>query len=165
MLIIAQNRRTSQMIHPLRAPRAIGWKWAIVLTSVGFGLLHLRNTGANAESVTLVTLAGFFLAAVLYATRSLYAAWMAHFAWNWTMAVLFHSRGERLSRWNRPATVMLMRGRIGQRAASGGRRAACRPASEWLVGMRLLVSRAARARRARRVGHSGETSRWPNASP
>jgi uncharacterized protein len=68
-----------------------GWRWAIVLTSVGFGLLHLANNGATAESVTLVTLAGFFLAAVVYATRSLYAAWMAHFAWNWTMAVLFHS--------------------------------------------------------------------------
>jgi uncharacterized protein len=71
--------------------QALGWKRAIALTSVAFGLLHLRNNGANAESVTLVTLAGFFLAAVLYATRSLYAAWMAHFAWNWTMAVLFHS--------------------------------------------------------------------------
>ena len=42
-------------------------------------------------SLALVTLAGFFLAAVLYATRSLYAAWMAHFAWNFTMAVLFHT--------------------------------------------------------------------------
>jgi membrane protease YdiL (CAAX protease family) len=67
-----------------------GWLWAVVATSVGFGLLHLSNTGANAESVGLVTLAGFFLAAVVWATRSLYAAWMAHFAWNWTMAVLFH---------------------------------------------------------------------------
>ena len=27
----------------------------------------------------------------LYATKSLYAAWMAHFAWNWTMAVVFHT--------------------------------------------------------------------------
>ena len=61
------------------------------MTSVGFGLLHLANNGATVESLALVTLAGFFLAAVLYATRSLYAAWMAHFAWNWTMAVLFHS--------------------------------------------------------------------------
>ncbi|MDB4875763.1 MAG: Abortive infection protein [Gemmatimonadetes bacterium] len=69
----------------------LGWKWAIVITSVGFGLLHLANNGATAESVALVTLAGFFLAGVLYSTRSLYAAWMAHFAWNWTMAVLFHS--------------------------------------------------------------------------
>ena len=69
----------------------LGWTWAIVATSVGFGLLHLANNGVTAESVGLVMLAGFFLAAVLFATRSLYAAWMAHFAWNWTMAVLFHT--------------------------------------------------------------------------
>jgi membrane protease YdiL (CAAX protease family) len=68
-----------------------GWTWAIVATSVGFGLLHLGNNGVTAESVALVMLAGFFLAGVLYATRSLYAAWMAHFAWNWTMAVVFHT--------------------------------------------------------------------------
>ena len=68
-----------------------GWPWAIAATSVGFGLLHLSNAGASPESMTLVILAGVFLAGVLYATRSLYAAWMAHFAWNWTMAVLFHT--------------------------------------------------------------------------
>jgi membrane protease YdiL (CAAX protease family) len=68
-----------------------GWTWAIFATSVGFGLLHLTNNGATAGSVALVTLAGFFLAGVLYATQSLYAAWMAHFAWNWTMAAVFHS--------------------------------------------------------------------------
>lgn len=68
-----------------------GWAGAIAATSVGFGLLHLRNDGANVESLTLVTLAGVFLAVVLYATKSLYAAWMAHFAWNWTMAVAFHT--------------------------------------------------------------------------
>jgi membrane protease YdiL (CAAX protease family) len=68
-----------------------GWPWAIAATSIGFGLLHLQNPGATAGSVAMVTLAGFFLAAVVYATRSLYAAWMAHFAWNWTMAVLFHA--------------------------------------------------------------------------
>ena len=70
---------------------AWGWPWAIGVTSVGFGLLHLANNGANVESVVLVTMAGVFLAGVLYATKSLYAAWMAHFAWNWTMAVLFHT--------------------------------------------------------------------------
>ncbi len=68
-----------------------GWGWAVVATSVGFGMLHLANNGVTVESVALVTFAGFFLAAVLYATRSLYAAWMAHFAWNWTMAVVFHT--------------------------------------------------------------------------
>jgi len=68
-----------------------GWTWAIVATSVAFGLFHLSNNGVTAESVALVVLAGFFLAGVLYATKSLYAAWMAHFAWNWTMAVVFHT--------------------------------------------------------------------------
>jgi membrane protease YdiL (CAAX protease family) len=70
---------------------AWGWPWAIGVTSVAFGLLHLSNNGVNVESVLLVTMAGFFLAGVLYVTKSLYAAWMAHFAWNWTMAVLFHA--------------------------------------------------------------------------
>ncbi len=68
-----------------------GWTWAIVATSIGFGLLHLANNGVTPGSVALVMLAGFFLAGVLYATKSLYAAWMAHFAWNWTMAVVFHT--------------------------------------------------------------------------
>jgi membrane protease YdiL (CAAX protease family) len=69
---------------------AWGWKWAIVATSILFGLLHIANAGATAGSIALVTLAGFFLAAVLYVTQSLYAAWIAHFAWNWTMAAVFH---------------------------------------------------------------------------
>lgn len=67
-----------------------GWRVAVVTTSVVFGALHLRNPGATLQSLSLVTLAGFFLAAVLYATKSLYAAWMAHFAWNWIMAAVFH---------------------------------------------------------------------------
>jgi membrane protease YdiL (CAAX protease family) len=70
---------------------AWGWPWAIAASSAAFGALHLVNPGANVESTTLVTLAGVFLAVVLVATRSLYAAWAAHFAWNWTMAVIFHT--------------------------------------------------------------------------
>jgi len=70
---------------------AWGWPWAIAATSAAFGALHLANAGANVESTTLVTLAGIFLAVVVVATRSLYAAWAAHFAWNWTMAVVFHT--------------------------------------------------------------------------
>ncbi len=68
-----------------------GWRWAVAATSVGFGLLHLRNPDATGRSLGLVVLAGVFLGYVLYATQSLYAAWMAHFAWNWTMAVVFHT--------------------------------------------------------------------------
>jgi hypothetical protein len=67
-----------------------GWPWAIAATSLAFGAIHVFNPGATVESIALVTIAGVFLSAILFATRSLYAAWAAHFAWNWTMAVVFH---------------------------------------------------------------------------
>ena len=70
---------------------ALGVAPALVATSVLFGLLHLSNPGADLRSTVLVTLAGLFLGAVLLAARSLYAAWLAHLGWNWTMAVLFHA--------------------------------------------------------------------------
>lgn len=77
--------------YAMRAIADGAGEWAaLVVTSVLFGLVHLGNAGATAQSTALVTLAGFFLGAVLLRTRSLYAAWAAHWAWNWTMAALFH---------------------------------------------------------------------------
>ncbi|HEV7388738.1 MAG TPA: type II CAAX endopeptidase family protein [Gemmatimonadaceae bacterium] len=70
--------------------RAAGWRLALIVTSVVFGLLHAWNPGADAESILAVTVAGFFLGAILLATRSLYAAGAAHFAWNWVMAGALH---------------------------------------------------------------------------
>jgi membrane protease YdiL (CAAX protease family) len=70
--------------------RTTGWKTALVVTSFAFGLVHGWNPGADAESILAVIVAGFFLGAILLATRSLYAAGVAHFAWNWVMAVALH---------------------------------------------------------------------------
>jgi len=70
---------------------SIGWRWTLIATSITFGLLHVPNPGADAESVLLVMLAGFFLGSVLLATGSLYAAVMVHFAWNWVMAAWLHT--------------------------------------------------------------------------
>lgn len=70
---------------------AAGWRPALAITSLVFGLLHVPNHGATVESITMVTLAGVFLGAVILATGSVYAAWMAHFGWNWVMAVPLHS--------------------------------------------------------------------------
>ncbi len=70
---------------------SIGWRWTLIATSIAFGLLHVPNPGADAESVLLVMLAGFFLGSVLLATGSLYAAVMVHFAWNWVMAAFLHT--------------------------------------------------------------------------
>lgn len=64
---------------------------AVIATSVLFGLLHIPNAGSTVESVGIVILAGVFLAAVRVAFDSLYAAWAAHTAWNWVMAVPLHA--------------------------------------------------------------------------
>jgi membrane protease YdiL (CAAX protease family) len=69
----------------------IGEIGALAFTSIGFGLLHKFNPGATTQSICVVILAGVFLAAILVITRSLYAAWMAHLAWNWSMAEVLHS--------------------------------------------------------------------------
>lgn len=74
-----------------RTRDAIGWKGALAITSVGFGLLHIANPGATPESIAIVIIAGGFLGGILLLTDSLYAAWMAHFAWNWSMAALLHA--------------------------------------------------------------------------
>jgi len=70
---------------------SVGWRWTLIATSIVFGLLHVPNPGSDAQAIVIVMLAGFFLGAILLATRSLYAATLAHFAWNWFMAAGLHS--------------------------------------------------------------------------
>jgi len=70
--------------------RAAGWKLALIVTSVVFGLLHAWNPNPDAESILAVIVAGFLLGAIFLATRSLYAAGAAHFAWNWVMSGAMH---------------------------------------------------------------------------
>jgi membrane protease YdiL (CAAX protease family) len=69
---------------------SVGWKGALLVTSFVFGLAHMQNGGADMQNILIVVIAGFFLGMVLLATRSFYAAWTAHFAWNWVMACGFH---------------------------------------------------------------------------
>jgi len=91
--------------YAFRALRdAWGWVPALLVTSFVFAALHWFNPNGCvdtwrhgnfdaqtcAQSTAMVMLAGVFLGGVLVYTGSLYAAWAAHFAWNWTMAVLYH---------------------------------------------------------------------------
>jgi membrane protease YdiL (CAAX protease family) len=68
-----------------------GWKPALLVLSVLFGAAHWRNPGATLQTLTLVSLAGVFLGMVLVATGSLYAAWLAHLAWNWMLVAILHT--------------------------------------------------------------------------
>ena len=64
---------------------------ALGVTSAAFGLIHLTNAGASPSSIAVVVLAGIMLGGLLLVTRSLYAAFAAHLAWNWTLAGVFHT--------------------------------------------------------------------------
>jgi membrane protease YdiL (CAAX protease family) len=70
---------------------AIGAKWAVALTSVVFGLAHLKNPGPTVSSIFAVVVAGVFLGAVRVATASLAAAFVAHLWVNVTQLVILHA--------------------------------------------------------------------------
>jgi membrane protease YdiL (CAAX protease family) len=70
--------------------QALGWRGAVALTSVVFGLLHISNPGSNPASIAMVILAGLLLGGIVILTGSLYAATAAHLAWNWVMAGVLH---------------------------------------------------------------------------
>lgn len=78
--------------YPLAVLReTLGWRGAIVITSVVFGVLHVFNENVAVTAIVLVTIAGVFLGAIVYQTRSLWASTAAHLAWNLTLAVLLHA--------------------------------------------------------------------------
>jgi uncharacterized protein len=69
----------------------LGETTAVGVTSLLFGVQHLRNTGVTVQSFCIVTLAGIFLGAIRVVFRSVYASTAAHVAWNWVLAVAFHA--------------------------------------------------------------------------
>jgi uncharacterized protein len=78
--------------YPLAVLRdALGWRAAILLTSVVFGALHAFNPNVGVLAIGIVTVAGLFLGTVVFVFRSLWTATAAHFAWNFTLAVLLHA--------------------------------------------------------------------------
>ncbi|HEU5184246.1 MAG TPA: CPBP family intramembrane glutamic endopeptidase [Gemmatimonadaceae bacterium] len=78
--------------YPLAVLReTLGWRWAIVITSVVFGALHVFNENSVVIAIVVVTVAGVFLGAIVYKTESLWTATAAHFAWNLALAVAFHT--------------------------------------------------------------------------
>ena len=70
---------------------AAGPAAAIAVSSLVFGALHLGNPGADFRSFANVVVAGVWLGAIVVVTRSVYAAWMAHFAWNFAIAGVLHA--------------------------------------------------------------------------
>lgn len=75
--------------YPLQAlTDAWGAGWALVITSVVFGALHLSNPGITPLGAVNVAAAGLFLGALYLRTGSLWWASGAHLGWNWTLGFL-----------------------------------------------------------------------------
>lgn len=64
---------------------------AIVVTADLFALVHFLNAGASVQALSVVLAAGLFLGLIREATRSLYAAWAAHLAWNFVLVGILHA--------------------------------------------------------------------------
>ena len=121
------------------AREEIGWRGALLLTSAIFGALHLWNPGADLRTTALVTLAGIFLGGILLLTDSLYAAWMAHFAWNWSMAAVLHTSVSGLP-FTAPGYEVVDGGPDWATGGSWGPEGGAGAALGMIVGLWLLLS-------------------------
>jgi membrane protease YdiL (CAAX protease family) len=139
------------------AREAIGWRGALLLTSAIFGALHWWNPGADLRTTALVTLAGIFLGGILLLTDSLYAAWMAHFAWNWSMAAVLHTAVSGLP-FTAPGYEIMDNGPDWATGGSWGPEGGAGAALGMIVGLWLLLQW--RRRRAPAMDETQRVGTW-----
>jgi hypothetical protein len=76
--------------YPIRRlANAVGPWAAMILLSVPFGLLHLKNPNATVFSTINVILAGVWLSFAFFSYGGMGYAWGLHFGWNAGLALLF----------------------------------------------------------------------------
>jgi membrane protease YdiL (CAAX protease family) len=75
------------MLQTLNRSR-LGWL-AIASTALLFGILHVKNPGANAFSTANTMLAGIWFGLAYFKTRDLWFAFGIHLMWNWIQGSVF----------------------------------------------------------------------------
>lgn len=140
---------------------SVGALPALLLTSTVFGVLHLQNPGATLLSTAVVTLAGVFLGGVLLATGSLWAAFAAHLAWNWTLAGVFHAAVSGLG-FAAPDYRLVDAGPDWLTGGAWGPEGGAAAAAGLLGALALLQFRTARARNAAHQAHALTASSLTN---
>lgn len=71
--------------------QALGTTWAVVISSLFFGLVHAPNVGANPIGLLTCTAFGMLFAAAYLATGRLWLCIGIHFAWNFAQSQVFSS--------------------------------------------------------------------------
>jgi len=69
--------------------RGMGFWWAALLLSVGFGVLHLSNKGESPIGIFSAAGIGLVFCLSLWLTKSLYWAVGLHSGWDWAQSYLF----------------------------------------------------------------------------
>jgi CAAX protease family protein len=72
-----------------RLVEATGATGAVIIFSVLFGAVHLRNPSASAWGLVNTILVGVLFAIAYLRTQSLWMPWGVHFAWNTTLGLVF----------------------------------------------------------------------------
>lgn len=67
----------------------LGSYWALIISSLLFGVLHLWNPNSTILSSICITTAGFLFGAAFIYTRSLWLPIAIHFAWNFTQSGIY----------------------------------------------------------------------------
>lgn len=62
---------------------------AVLVASITFGLIHAGNPDATPRSVAVTVLAGILFSVAYLRTRALWVGWGLHFAWNFSLGVIF----------------------------------------------------------------------------
>lgn len=70
------------------ARSGLGW-FAIALTAIFFGSLHVANPNATVFSTANTVLAGIWFGIAYLKTRDLWFVWGMHLMWNWTQGAIF----------------------------------------------------------------------------
>jgi membrane protease YdiL (CAAX protease family) len=87
-----------------------GGSWALWVTSVLFGMLHLGNPNTSWIGLANILVAGLFLGVIYLKTASLWWATGAHLGWNWTHGFLFDLPVSGLELLDAPLLEPLTRG-------------------------------------------------------
>jgi hypothetical protein len=69
--------------------RGVGFWWAALLLSLGFGATHLANHGESPVGILSVVVIGLVLCLSLWLTKSLYWAVGLHTGWDWAQSYLY----------------------------------------------------------------------------
>ena len=69
--------------------RGIGFCWAALLLSAGFGVAHISNKGESPVGIFAAALIGLVFCLSLWLTKSLYWAVGMHAGWDWAESYLY----------------------------------------------------------------------------